>query len=343
MPAPYDTERPMNPQSLPHPVRRRRAIPFAAAAVALVTAATLTACSSRSDAADKKNFTLHVGVVTKVGVDGVLGWAQHEGILQKALAPAGVGKIEFSTFATGPTLNAALTSGSVQVASQGDTPAITLRSNGFASRAIAISNVNTNYTLIGRKGAPTTLAGLAGHKVSAAPGTAPEQYLIELLDQEHLTGKIDISHLQTNDAAAAVRAGTVDAFVASGPMAATLAAQGYPVIDQASDHTGLYTTSVNVAPEKFLKQHPGFAAAWARALQQAVASIRAHPDAYWAFTATAEKVPVAVAKAANPLSNYPATAFSSDGVTQLKASYAFLLDHKLIRKPVDIDTWLADH
>jgi sulfonate transport system substrate-binding protein len=326
----------MNPNLQPG----RRAAVRLLTATALV-AATATACSSASGAPEKNNLTLRVGVVTKVGVDGILGWAQHEGILRRDLAAAGIKKVDFSTFATGPTLNAALTSGSVDVASQGDTPALTLRANGYASRAIAITGINTNYSLIGRKGGPTTLAGLVGKKVSAAPGTAPEQYLIELLDQQHLTGKIKISHLQTNDAAAAVRSGRIDAFVASGPMAATLASQGYPVVDQASEHAGLYTTSVNVASSKFLTAHPKFAAAWGKAITDAVASIRADSDRYWAFAAGAEKVPVAIAKAANPLNSYPDGPFSTEGVAELKHSYAFLRERALIKKDVDVDAWLA--
>jgi NitT/TauT family transport system substrate-binding protein/sulfonate transport system substrate-binding protein len=321
------------------PGRRR----FAVGAV-VVTALTAAACGNSAAGAPKKDgggATVKVGIVTKVGVDGILGWAQQEGILARDLAPAGIGKVEFSTFATGPTLNAALTSGSVDVASQGDTPAITLKANGFDSRAIAISGINTNYSLVASKGGPTTLTGLIGKKVSAAPGTAPEQYLIELLAQEHLTGKIAISHLQTNDAAAAVRAGSIDAFVASGPMAATFAQQGYPVVDEASKHTGLYTTSVNVASSKFLNAHPKFAAAWGSVITDSVADLRKHPDAYWAFAAKAEKVSVPIAKAANPLNSYPDGPFSATGVQQLEASYRFLLSHKLIKNQVDIDGWLA--
>jgi sulfonate transport system substrate-binding protein len=319
---------------------RRRFTRALAAVAAMSLTVALAGCSKSSSATEDAGFTLHVGVVTKVGVDGVLGWANEQKILQHELASVHVSKVEFSTFATGPTLNAALTSGSVDVASQGDTPALTLRANGFASRAMAISGINSDYWLIGRKGASTTLARLAGKKVSAAPGTAPEQFLVELLAQQHLTDKIKISHLQTNDAAAAVRSGRIDAFVASGAMAATLAQQGYPVIDKASNHTGLYTSSVNVASQKFLNQHPGFAAAWGKAFTQAVASIKAKPDAYWAFAAKQEKVSVAIAEAANPLVSYPDGPFSADGVAQLTASYNFLKDQQLLKADVDVLAWL---
>jgi ABC-type nitrate/sulfonate/bicarbonate transport system substrate-binding protein len=338
--------------------RIRRSKLAGTGAIVAVAAIALTACSSSgsktapaaaqsslgSSAASSapavaKPFTLKIGLVTKVGVDGILGWSDSQQILEKDLAPVGVTKIEFSTFATGPTLNAALTSGSVNVAQMGDTPALQLRATGFASRAIAISGINTDYTLVGKKGGPTTLAALAGKKVSAAPGTAPEQYLIELLQQQGLSDKIKISNLQTNDAATALKAGSIDAFVASGPMAATFASQGYPIIDKASDHTGLYTTSVNIASQKFLDEHPGFAQAWGQALADAVKSIKASSTQYWAFAAKAEKVTVPIATAANPLNNYPDTAFSADGVTQITASYNFLQKQGKLKAPFDLNAW----
>lgn len=320
--------------------------------LAAVTAATalsalaLTACGSSSGGSggdgDGDGYTLRIGIVTKVAPDGVIGWGNKQGTLLKDLAAAGVTKVELSTFPTGPTLNAALTSGSVDVASQGDTPALTLRSNGFASKVVAISGINGNYFLIGKKGGNVkSLAELAGKKVSAAPGTAPEQYLIGLLKQENLSDKIKITNLQTNDAATAVRAGQIDAFVASGTMAGQLIADGFPVIDKATDHTGLATSSVNISSQKFLDAHPKFAPAWAAAFADSVKSIKADPDAYWAFNAEADKVSADIAKQAFPLDNLPDSAFSKTGVSQLSGSYAFLTEQKKIKTPFDVTGWLA--
>ena len=328
---------------LPSRIRSRWLV---ATAVAAVSALTVSACSSSAagaghDGGAKGGFTLHVGIVSKVAPDGVIGWGQQQGILQKDLAAAGVSKVELSTFATGPTLNAALTSGSVDVASQGDTPALTLRSNGFQSKVVAISGIRSNYYLIGKKGGVTKLADLVGKKVSAAPGTAPEQYLIGLLKQAGLSNKIKISNLQTNDAASALRAGQIDAFVASGTMAGQFIAQGFPVIDKASDHTGLYTSSVNIAAQKFLKAHPLFAAAWAEAFADTVKDIKADPDAYWAFNAKVDKVTTAIAKQAFPLDTLPDTAFSADGLTELQGSYQFLVEQKRLKNPFDVKSWLA--
>ncbi|GAA1876722.1 ABC transporter substrate-binding protein [Pseudonocardia ailaonensis] len=328
----------------PRPVRTARR-PLALTALAAAFALALAACGGGTTSAGNGSggggYTVRIGIVTKVAPDGLLGWADKQGILRKDLAAAGVTDVELSTFATGPTLNSALTSGSVDIASQGDTPALTLRSNGFASKLVAISGINADYYLIGRKGGATTLAGLAGKKVAAAPGTAPEQYLIGLLKEENLTGTIPISSLQTNDAATAVRAGSIDAFVASGPMAGQLVEQGFPVIDKASDHTDLYTSSVHVASQKFLDAHPQFAAAWATVLADTVKSIKADPDGFWAFNAQVDQVDQNVAKIAFPLSSLPDEAFSTTGVAQLSHSYDFLVEQKVITQPFDVKGWLA--
>jgi sulfonate transport system substrate-binding protein len=181
---------------------------------------------------------------------------------------------------------------------------------------------------------------LAGKKVSAAPGTAPERYLVGLLQQEGLTDKIPISNLQTNDAASALRADQIDAFVATGAMAATFEADGYPIVDKASQHTGLYTTNVDVASQDLLDAHPGFSKAWGDALTEAAAAAKADPDGYYSFNATADKVDVAIAKVATPLLSVPDGPFSPDGVQQLQGAYDFLNKQGSIKKTYDLNSWL---
>lgn len=306
----------------------------------LVLLATLAACSSTGGSfAGDAPATLKVGVVTKVAVDGLVGWAGDRGILRQKLAPVGFGGVEFSTFPTGPALNAALTSRSVDVVVMGDTPALQLRSNDYPSRLIAISGIDGDDWLIGRRSGPTTLDGLIGKKASAAPGTAPERYLLGLLQQEGLSSAITISNLQTNDAATALRADQIDAFVASGPMAATFEADGYPVIDRASQHTGLSTTTVNVASQELLDAHPGFATAWGAALTEAAAAAKADPGGFASFNATADKVSVSIAQVATPLAGVPVEPFSPDGVQQLQGAYDFLLAQGSIKNPYDLNSW----
>ena len=94
-----------------------------------------------------------------------------------------------------------------------------------------------------------------------------------------------------------------------------------------------------MASQKFLDGQPGFAKAWGQAFTAAVASIKADPNAYWAFAAKQEQVPAAIAKVANPLVGYPSGPFTSVGETQLKASYAFLEKTKALKSSVDLDTW----
>jgi NitT/TauT family transport system substrate-binding protein/sulfonate transport system substrate-binding protein len=331
------------------PAHRATGGRLAALGAALAASAlALTACgaaagaqgSSGDAAGDPKGFTLRIGLVTKVGADGVFGWADNQKILAKDLAPVGVTKVVFSTFASGPPLNAALEAGSVDVAEMGDTPALELRATGFASRNIAISGINSNFYLLGKKGGPTTLAGLAGRKVTAPTGTAPAQYLTQLLAEQSLSDTVHISNLQTNDAATALQAGSIDAFVDSGPNAIALIQKGYPVIDQAGQHPDLETTSENIASQKFLNAHPGFAAAWGQALTDAAASARADSAGYWAFNAQVEKVSVSIATQANPRNGLPDSPFSSTGIQQLTNSYNFLRQHGDLKAPFDLTAWL---
>ena len=156
---------------------------------AIVTSGFLAVARSTAACLKQKatSFTLRVGVVSPTGViDGVFGWGQKTGIVPKALRKVGVSSIQYTAFANGPNLNAALQSGSIDIASMGDLPALEARAQGFPTRLLAISSIGGSTWLIGKKGGPTTLTQLVGKTVGSPPGTALYRYTYELLEENHL-------------------------------------------------------------------------------------------------------------------------------------------------------------
>jgi ABC-type nitrate/sulfonate/bicarbonate transport system substrate-binding protein len=129
----------------------------------LAAGATLAACgSSDSPSAGSPGgsdgYTLSIGMTATNGVvDGNMAWGQYAGTLLKALKPVGVDKITFATFEAGPEVQAALLSGAVDIAINGDLPALQARgsTSGAQTRQIGFTMINEAAgSSAGRAGPP---------------------------------------------------------------------------------------------------------------------------------------------------------------------------------------------
>jgi sulfonate transport system substrate-binding protein len=310
------------------------------ALLALSACGTSTSATSAAAGQGGQEFTLRIGMTAPSGVrSGNIGWGYDKGTLLKALGSAGVSKIEVALFQAGPLVQAALASGAIDVAVTGDMPALQTRGNGTPVRQIGFSNINADTWLVGRKDGPTTVAGLVGKKVAAPSGTIRFRFLYGLLVESGLQDKIDISDLGTPESIAALKTGSIDALSISPPQNAQLQSQGYTVIAKASEHPALLSTEQTVALQSFIDKHPGFTKAWGQALVDTNSDIRANIDAYWAYQAKVEHVPVAVEKVAEPVDNYNTEPFPAAGVKQLRSTYEFLKSQNLIKNDFDFDAW----
>jgi len=254
--------------------------------------------------------------------------------------------IELSAFPNGPPLNEAITGGSIDVGIYGDTPALVGRATGVPTRLVNQSTLDLDAFIVTKKGGPASVRDLEGRTVGVQKGSYIHRYLLGVLDQAGLTGKVTVTSLATTDADAALEKGDLDAYAAPIPIAYVLEAKGYPVIDQARrDHPDLVGSSVTAATSSFLDAHPAFLDAWTRARVEAVGLVKADQPTFLEFQATSQNLPVdriggpAKLAEAYPLDGYPTERLTDRGRKLLEETKAFLLDQHLIQEDVSLDEW----
>jgi NitT/TauT family transport system substrate-binding protein/sulfonate transport system substrate-binding protein len=321
---------------------RRRTSAVAAVVLAGALAGTLAACSSTSDAkAADGGATLRVGFISNTpNPAGPEGWADAHDELLPALKSAGIGKISWVPFKNGPDLSAAVQGGSIDLATLGDTPALTAKASGIDTYLVNQSAVGQDAWLVGAKGV-TSLEDLKGKTIATQVGSYMYRYLVALLQQKGLYDDVKITHVYTTNAVASLQSGGIAAYAApAGQLTGVLTAQGYPVIDKASeDHTDLLGTGATIITKSELAAHPGLPDAWNAARSKAIGEINADPDAFYEFAAKASKTTVDVVKVAQPVTLYPAEPFTDKGLKLLQGTDEFLAENKLSKAVVDISAW----
>jgi ABC-type nitrate/sulfonate/bicarbonate transport system substrate-binding protein len=286
---------------------------------------------------------LRVGFISannKETITGVEGWAQSKGTLASELKKYGVREIRFIPFPNGPNLNEALASGSLDVGIYGDTPAINARANGLPTRLINISQSGMNAWLIARTDGPKSVAELKGTKVATAQGSYMHRYLIGLLEEHGLVGDVKVLHLLPPDGEAALARGDIAAFAYPTGFGPLMIQKGYAAIDEAARRPDLRGSSVTVATDKFLEDHPDFPKIWNEIRRQAVREIREHPDEFYRLYAEASGYPLDVVKASFTLEQWPEEDFPEDGLQLLEGTKTFLVEQGLARENFDLNDWI---
>lgn len=324
----------------PHPRRTSAAL----LAPLLLLAALLTGCGSGSDddaAAADTGATLRVGFISNTPTPaGPEGWADHTGTLVPGLEKAGIGEVKWIPFKNGPDLSAAISGGSLDLATLGDTPALTARATGLPTRLVNQAAVGQDAWLFGAKGQGTSLASLKGKTVATQVGSYMYRYLVARLKEEGLTDSVKVTHVYTTDAVAALQSGGIAAYAApAGPLTDALAKQGFPLLEKASDHPDLLGTSVTVITDKALARFPKLPEAWNAVREAAVADLTAKADAYYDFAAKATGTTPDVVRTALPVSIYKPEPFTDEGLRLLQGTDDFLLENGLEKKAVDLDAW----
>jgi NitT/TauT family transport system substrate-binding protein/sulfonate transport system substrate-binding protein len=284
------------------------------------------------------DVTLRIAYIGTAGTfNGPEGYAHSKGQYAGWLASAGVKDVKAVEFANGPLATQALVGGSVDVIIAGDTPQLIARSQGVPATAILQNRVGINAWLIGRKGGPTTVAGLAGKRVARQQASFQDRYLQGLLDQEGVEG-VQLQAMLNPQAVAALRKGALDAAAIATVQSKALADEGFPVLDRSDDHPDLQGTSITTIRDDVAKEHPDVAQAFVDAHFRAVELAKAEEDEYYAYQATATGVPEEVVRVWDPIESYPSEPFTADGTKQLQGTLDFLVQQKLA-KPFELADW----
>jgi sulfonate transport system substrate-binding protein len=304
----------------------RRAAALGTALVLTASAASDALASAKTSAKAPRNITLDVGYIGTTGVfSGPEGFAYSRGLLQRWLKPAGVTSIQTAQFANGPLMTAAIVGGSVNLGIVGDTPGLIARAQGTTDRLINQDSLNVVAWILARPGI-TSLTGLVGKTVAVQPSSYMDRYLLGLLAQDNLTGKVTRVPMLLTAAIPALEAGSIDAVALPPSEATPLLAQGYQVVAKSETTPKLQGTTVTVAANSLLASDPGIAKAWNAARDKAIAYAKAHASAYYAYEATTQTgATVAAMKQYWPLVDYPVAAFTKAGIARLQSTLDFLV------------------
>ncbi|UOO92533.1 ABC transporter substrate-binding protein [Vitreoscilla stercoraria] len=306
----------------------------------------LAACQPQKAAVDAKqsqaiaNEELRIGYIgPSKTAGGAVGWALHQGSLQKAVAPIGFGSVKEYVFANGPDLSEALLSNKLDVGIFGDTPALTAQANRGGSTLIGFNAVGHDVWLMGREGIET-LADLEGKNVGVPNGSYMHRYVSGLISQG-LLKNVTLNYLLPRDAQSALSRGDIDAFAAPIQLGPQLQALNYNTVDLASKH-GLEGNSVIVVTDEFLSRNPQFFKTFDSVRRQAVKELQAQPDAYYQYYLKYTDYKEPIIRASFPMSTYLEDTFPEKGMALLAGTKSFLLQQKIVQKDVNVDKWLIN-
>lgn len=182
------------------------------------------------------------------------------------------------------------------------------------------------------------LSDLDGKNIGVPKGSYLHRYLNGLIDQG-LLKNVEQKFILPRDARPALEKGDIAAYVAPIQLGPFLIGEGFKLIDKASQHK-LQGNSAIVAREDFLKEVPGFFAAFDAARREAAADLKQRPDDYYAYYVKNTAYSDQVIRESFPLEGHREEPFPADALELLKGTKAFLLSKDMINKDFSIDEWI---
>lgn len=294
--------------------------------------------SSLAHAAD----TLRLGIMPFVPYSAIL-VAKQNGWIEEELKKEGLNDVslKWSQFAGGPPTNEAMAAGDIDIASLGDTPALVGRASGIDDRAIGLSYKGgaAQALVVRSDSAIKSVAELKGKKVATLRGGNVHELLVLVLKEAGLSlSDVQFVNLGLDDMGAALLKGDIDAALVWDPVFVRLDTTHKIRVLRTGDGLKNNLNPI-IASASVLKNHPQYVQAYLRAVQRGADELRAHPQVAAkqlapVFGLTPEQTLVAFSRSTwvPPL--------DANARAELKRSVTFLQDNRLIRNPLDIDTFV---
>ena len=237
------------------------------------TLVTLAALAVATQAADVPKV-IRLGWVgnkyNKAFTGGIVGYAQETQAWEKEFAKDGI-KIEWSFFTgTGPAINEAVANGQIDIASSGDLPSTSGRSNGLPTRVIVGYGAGggTRYILVSVNSTIKKPADLKGKRITFQKGTYAhlgwDRYARDIL---HFDGEREakVYSLTGGDQDVALASGSVDAIYGGG---LDLVDRGVArIIDSVQDDnypTVAWNASSTYTTQKYIDKYPDIVYRWVK-------------------------------------------------------------------------------
>ena len=262
---------------------------------------------------------------------------RRQGTLEKLFAPRGV-TVAWVEFPAGPPMLEALNAGAIDFGATGDTPPIFAQAAGADLLYVGAQPVPANtQAIIVREGGPVRdLAGLRGRRVAYTRGSSAHNMVVQALARAGMApSDIQSVPLQPSDAAAAFRAGAVDAWAIWDPFLA---------IAQADPATRVLVQVTDVAPSNsfFLArrawavQSPDQVAALLDAINGAAAWAGGHPDELAGMMAEVTGVPLDVQRVAAPRGTYAVQPMDAGIIAQQQGIADTFARLRIIPAPIEV-------
>jgi sulfonate transport system substrate-binding protein len=327
------------------------------AAVLAATVGLLAACSGGASAADASSAAGASGNEdltplrfagpanpppgVKAWPIGVVGYEISLGKADEALKPYGFKYADYVTFQNTTQATAAVQSGSADLVTQGQAPAILARAGGGTLRVIAAGqNPDSTWVLTPKDSSITDITELKGKTVGAGFGTNFEQgFLWGLQDAGVDPRDVKLTNIVVNTGEAALQKGAVDAFATSTQLGQLWEKDGYHVIWKSQDHPEDQAASVTAVREDFAKAHPKIQAAYWSLYRAGLADFKKDEDAYYKWVGEQQGITAAQAKIASPVTEYD-TPITPEAVTILKQGVDFFVSVGHAQKSFNVDDWL---
>jgi sulfonate transport system substrate-binding protein len=144
---------------------------------------------------------------------GAIVVAKQQGAIEQSLKRLGVGAVKWLEFQSGPPLLEALSVGSVDFGTTGDTPPIFAQAAGADLVYAATIPQASSAVLVPETSAITAVSELKGKRIAFTKGSSSHNFTVQVLKQVGIAfSEITPVHLSPADAAAAFARGAVDAW-----------------------------------------------------------------------------------------------------------------------------------
>lgn len=268
--------------------------------------------------------------------------AYKKGYLEEELNAVGY-TAEFSAFLqTGPEVNEALASGSLDAAFYGDFPAFLSKSNGIDTTIVALINAKAQYGIITTSEDIKDGKDLEGKKVIVSQGTVSQYFWEQYAAAKDIDlDKVEI--INSADGASLLQTGEADAYVCMLYVAKYMESLGLGTVftDGANIKNGSTTGVVTVA-NSFLAENPEVAVALNKALIRAYKDAAANPEEFYEAIATQQmsKDIMKTAYVFDESLSYLSPEITDETVEYYEYLNDWMYEHKIISQKVDVESFV---
>ncbi|CAB5585810.1 ABC transporter substrate-binding protein [Providencia hangzhouensis] len=311
----------------------------------------LVGCGDESLPGSKNNEKIvRIGTADNNGrLSGLLGLAKQLGYLEEELQKVDY-QYSISGFAgAGPAVNEGLATNAIDIAVYADFPGIIATSRGVPLKLIMSEDSSINANIAVRKDSNIhSLADLKGKKVALPRGTYMQRYFTLFIEQQgYKLSDFNIIQM-TNDAESALLNGAIDAMVWTEQSTARLENKSPTITTLYSTRTEpeLSGISVIVGREAFINQNENVIKAMSIALLKASKYAQNNPDQAEILLAKESDTNVEIIKkihdfhSIDSFSKRYSVNITDNDISKLKQTQQFLIDNKIITKPIDIKNWV---